>query len=290
MNNFSFCNSDYGVASGLGSGIALIVAGTSNTEFMAFLGQPIPMAGPCMLTMEYHEGFKRNPKYVEYQETIRNRKQRLLTIPKKEEAFWSSESVFVCPLNLVSSYSSVSCLRCIFTCKEALVSIKCQNQALRCSFLSFSSFQPSNGSAAICTQTASTPPTRVTSNERNPLPVHHCLEYVRRTIKIRTTHLLHYNTIGACHEVLFIGRSTTSGSLSDLDCLTDGSDGALPKDVCFCCPKRPSFGFVVNTRMTFKNPLRLNIVETTKLAVVGMVLVPWRNDIHRTTLSGTMQT
>ena len=160
-------------------------------------------------------------------------------------------------------------------------------------------------------------PFRMNEKCSNLLPVHrHRLAYVKRTIRmashvslwwrflyyyskvssefryLRTTNSLHYNcnTIGACYEILFIGRSTTSGSLSDLDCLTDGSDGALPRDVCLCCPKRPSFGFVVNTSMTFKNPLRLNIMETTKLAVVGMVLVPCRNDIHRTTLSGTMQT
>lgn len=77
---------EYGEASGLGSGIALIVAGTSNAEFVAFLGQPTLMvAGPCVLTMEYHEGFKRNPKYREYQDTIRDRKQRLITIPKEPE-------------------------------------------------------------------------------------------------------------------------------------------------------------------------------------------------------------
>jgi hypothetical protein len=84
MNDIPFCNIEYSVASGLGTGIALIVAGTSNTEFVAFLGQPITMVGPCVLTMEYHQGFRHNAKYLEYQETIRNRKQRLLTLPKKQ--------------------------------------------------------------------------------------------------------------------------------------------------------------------------------------------------------------
>ncbi len=69
----------------MGAGISLIVGGMSDKGLVALLTQPILMVGPSMLlTMEYHDRFKSNPKYLEYQETIRKRKQSPLTITNSE--------------------------------------------------------------------------------------------------------------------------------------------------------------------------------------------------------------
>lgn len=71
-------------------------------------------------------------------------------------------------------------------------------------------------------------------------------------------------------------------------------DGGLPDNVSSWCPRRPSFDFVVNIRMTLRNPLRAKIVMTVKVSFGLMVVTPYffssLNVVHRTKDSGRMQT